>query len=234
MNGPGIYTANAAAMWQGVAAPIAAPDGVVGVAAPTETRYLACRRLAPAAIASLVETVTTAGRLVMEDPYGPAPVPHGGAVRVLRIPVMCRPPHPVTLICRQGVTVTAVTDARDLAAAERVIVNGFPQPHAQPWVAGRTLPPWVLELPGWRVWLARRDGVPAAAGYTFDDGAAVGVYCLATLPAHRSAGLGRAVMTAMLAAHPARTATLTATDAGVPLYTSLGFIPVATATWYIR
>jgi GNAT superfamily N-acetyltransferase len=132
------------------------------------------------------------------------------------------------------VKLTAVTDARGLAVAERIIVDGFPQPHAQPWVEGRTLPPRVLELPGWQVWLARREGVPAAAGYTFDDGAAVGVYWLATLSGHRSAGLGRAVLTAMLAAHPDRTATLVATDSGVPLYTSMGFTPVATATWYIR
>jgi len=47
-------------------------------------------------------------------------------------------------------------------------------------------------------------------------------------------GLGRAVLTTALAAYPKRTATLVATDSGVPLYTSLGFAPVAPITWYIR
>ena len=231
---PGLYIANAAAMWSGVATSITAPDGVLGVATAAETRYLACRRLAPAIVAALAGTVPSGGRLVVEDPYGPAVKLADGVVRVLWMPVMCRRPYPVTPAGRPGVTVTAVTDAGGLAVAERVIVEGFPQPHAQPWVAGRTLPPRVLRLPGWQVWLARRDSVPAAAGYTFDDGAAVGVYWMATLPGHRSAGLGRALLTAMLAAHPGRTATLVATDAGVPLYTSMGFTPVSTAAWYIR
>jgi GNAT superfamily N-acetyltransferase len=234
MDDPGIYTANAATMWSGVATSITAPDGVLGVATPTETRYLACRGLAPAVVAALTDTVAVSGRLVVEDPDSQAVSPVSGTVRVLRMPVMYRLPHPVTPVDRPGVTAAAVTDARGLAVAERVIVDGFPQPHAQPWVAGWTLPPRVLELPGWQVWLACRDGVPAAAGYTFNDGAACGVYWIATLPEHRSAGLGRAVLTAMLAAQPARTATLVATDSGAPLYTNMGFTPVATATRYIR
>jgi hypothetical protein len=189
-------------------------------------------------MAALADGVTGAaaagGRLVAEDPFGAEIRPTGAAVRVLRMPVMFRRPSPVTPVSRPGVTVTAVTGPDDLAAAERVIVDGFPQPHAQPWVAGRTLPPRVLDIPGWHVWLARRDGVPAAAGYTFDDGSAMGVYWMATLPEHRSGSLARAVLTAMLAAHPARTATLVATSSGAPLYTSMGFAPVSTATWYIR
>lgn len=40
-------------------------------------------------------------------------------------------------------------------------------------------------------------------------------------------------MTASLAAHPDRSATLVATPAGEPLYQSLGFVTVSTATWYM-
>ncbi|MGI5524273.1 GNAT family N-acetyltransferase [Micromonospora sp. CA-259024] len=125
-------------------------------------------------------------------------------------------------------------DLPGLEQAEQVIVNGFPLRHLQPITPGQALPPQVLQLPGWRVWLARRDGVPAAAGYTYDGGNAVGIYWLATLPEYRSAGLGRAVMNAMLAAHPDRIATLVATPAGLPLYQRLGFEPVSTAVWYLR
>lgn len=238
MGDPDSYAANAAARWSGVGASIAAPDGVLGVTTPTETRYLVCRRLASASVAELVASVpgsvTAGGRLVVEDPYGAKLEPTGVAVRVLRMPVMCRLSQPVTPVSPQGVTVTAVTGPDDLAAAEQVIVDGFPQPHAQPRVVGQTLPPHVLDIAGSQIWLARRDGAPAAAGLTFDDGSAVGVYSMATLPAHRSTGLGRAVLTAMLAAHPDRTATLVATDSGVPLYTSMGFTRVSTAAWYIR
>jgi predicted N-acetyltransferase YhbS len=94
------------------------------------------------------------------------------------------------------------------------------------------LPPWVLTTPGWRTWLAYRHGRPAAACCTYDDGAALGVYWLAALPEHRSAGLGRAIMCAALAASPGRPAALVATAVGVPLYSSLGFAAVAESAWY--
>ena len=90
----------------------------------------------------------------------------------------------------------------------------------------------MLTVPGWRAWLAYRGGEPAAACCTYDDGAALGVYWLATLPEHRSHGLGRAVMAAALAACPGRPAALTATAAGEPLYASLGFHAVSEAAWY--
>ena len=72
----------------------------------------------------------------------------------------------------------------------------------------------------------------AAACCTYDDGAALGVYWLAALPEHRSAGLGRAVMCAALTAGPGRPVVLVATAAGVPLYSSLGFATVSEAAWY--
>lgn len=150
MGDPDSYAANAAARWSGVGASIAAPDGVLGVTTPTETRYLVCRRLASASVAELVASVpgsvTAGGRLVVEDPYGAKLEPTGVAVRVLRMPVMCRLSQPVTPVSPQGVTVTAVTGPDDLAAAEQVIVDGFPQPHAQPRVVGQTLPPHVLDI----------------------------------------------------------------------------------------
>ena len=69
-------------------------------------------------------------------------------------------------------------------------------------------------------------------GRGYDDGAAIGVYWLATLPRHRRCGLGRAVMSAALSACPDRAAALVATAAGEPLYHSLGFQAVSTAAWY--
>jgi hypothetical protein len=54
------------------------------------------------------------------------------------------------------------------------------------------------------------------------------------LPEHRSAGLGRGIMTTAVAAYPSRVFALVATDAGRPLYESLGFRAVATVTWHIR
>ncbi|GIF08336.1 N-acetyltransferase [Actinoplanes siamensis] len=45
-------------------------------------------------------------------------------------------------------------------------------------------------------------------------------------------GLARALLNSAFAAHPGRGCTLVATEAGRPLYESLGFRAVATTTWY--
>ncbi|HEX5595718.1 MAG TPA: GNAT family N-acetyltransferase [Micromonosporaceae bacterium] len=231
---PEMYAANTVGMWSSLAPTIAAPDGALGVSAPGGSRYVIHRPLDTRAIAGLLGSLPTAGRVVVEDPYGAPPMPALEAMTTLRMPVMNRPPGSVTLVHRPDVTVIPVADTHTLADAERVIVEGFPLRYLQPWEPGQALPPQVLTLPAWRVWLACRYGEPAAAGYTYDDGVAVGVYFLATLPQHRFAGLGKAVMAAMLAAYPGRTATLVATEAGEPLYTRLGFSAVSTATWYVR
>jgi len=95
------------------------------------------------------------------------------------------------------------------------------------------LPAGVLGVPGWRTWLAYRGGVAAAAGYTFDDGVAAGLYLLATLPEHRGQGAAAALVGATLRAHPERAMTLTATAVGTPLYARLGFHTVSRALWWV-
>ncbi len=184
-------------------------------------------------LASLVDERPPAGRVVVEDPFGAQQMAVNGTTTVLRTPVMIRPPTELGPSGGRPGSVTVVTDSGMLAAAERVIVDGFPHRHLQPWVAGQALPPLVLQSPGWRVWLAHRHGEPAAACYAYNDGASIGASWLATLPGHRSAGLGRAVMTAVLSAYPGRTTALVATEAGLSLYSALGFAQVGTATWYI-
>jgi GNAT superfamily N-acetyltransferase len=169
-------------------------------------------------------------RVSLEDSFGTSEPPGIEGVLEKRMPVMDRPPGPVSVITAGDVT--KVGDAGELAEAEQVIVHGFPQRVHQPYVRGQALPSHLLDIPGWTAWLARRDGVPAAAGFSYDDGKAVGIYWLATLPEHRSHGLARAIMAKVLAAHPDRPATLVSTEAGEPLYRSLGFATVSTATWY--
>ena len=102
----------------------------------------------------------------------------------------------------------------------------------QPFQAECMLPPLVLTISGWQTWLAYHNGEPAAACCTFDDGAALSINWPATLPEHRSHGLGRAVMCAALGSCARRTAVLVATEAGGPLYSSLGFRTVTEAAWY--
>jgi ribosomal protein S18 acetylase RimI-like enzyme len=79
-----------------------------------------------------------------------------------------------------------------------------------------------------RMFLARTvpDGRPVGTGMAVLAGDAVGLYSIGTLADARGRGIGRAMtLTGMLAGWDAgcRTALLEATDAGYPLYISLGF-----------
>lgn len=241
MTGPGLYTRNALAMWSSLApwartVPGSTPGwALVSIPAQATTRVIA--GWPPPAdagpIAALLAGHRGPGRLVVEDIGGELPLPpppDGGTVD--RYPVMIRPPAQTAAAARAGIAVERVTAPAALARAEQVIVDGFPQRRLQPYRPGRSLPPLVLGLGGWAVWLARSDGEPAGACCSYDDGTAVGIYWVATLPRYRSRGVGRAVMAAALAASPGRPAVLVATAAGQPLYASLGFRPAATAAWY--
>lgn len=129
------------------------------------------------------------------------------------------------------VSAAEALDEEDLAAVERVVVEGFPILHRLPWQRGRQFPVGAV-VPGQRSWLACVDGRPAAACVTYDDGAAVGFYWVATLPEFRSLGAARAVVRAGLDGHPGRPATLTATLLGEPLYRRLGFTERGVARWW--
>jgi len=207
--------------------------GRVRVDLPASTRVI-LREPPDAAALAEISRMSPARSVLLEDVFAdPGSAALTPTSATLRMPVMNRPagafdaPPP-------AVRVIEVRDPDTLAEAERVMVDGFPFPRYQPWVRAQALPPRVLALPGWQVWLAYLGGAPAAAAYTYDDGHATGVYWLATLPEHRSRGLARAVLTAAIAARPDQEFTLVATEAGRPLYESLGFATVATATWHTR
>ena len=231
------YLENAARMWTALVPDARVTDGLLRAERPQGVRLIPQR---PADVPALLGAESPARAVVLEDVFaGPPAVPEAGppavpGAGVLRLPVMVRRPAPLRAALTPGVRVTEARDAEELAVAERTIVDGFPLRAYQPYERGSALPPRLLGLPGWRVWLAHRHERPAAAAYTYDDGTAVGVYWLATLPEHRSAGLGRAIMTTAVAAYPTRTFTLAATEAGRPLYESLGFRAAATATWHFR
>ena len=223
--GPERYTDNAVAMWRSRAQRFTDTADLFRADLPDTTRIIVRRPAAAVRLGDLPPVPVT-----VEDPFGRL-TPEPPATRTLRMPVMIRVPGGP--VAASPGHVRTVRTAADLADAERVIVDGFPLPRHQPWRRGAALPPAMLDLPGWRFWLAYHGGQPAAAAYTFDDGRVIGVYWLATLPEHRSSGLGRAVMTATIAGHPDRTLTLVATDAGVPLYRSMGFQTVSTAVWHV-
>jgi GNAT superfamily N-acetyltransferase len=237
VDGAELYAGNAAEMWASLA-PWSrllpgTPPGVAVIDLPAQRAGRILLRWRGAAGPSQLEALVTAagqrGRVVVEDSFGDLVLSLPGEVRVDRMPLMLRPAGDLGA---PGNGVVRVADPDALIQAERVIVDGFPRPALQPFRPGRMLPPEALSVPGWRTWLAYDEGEPGAACCTYDDGTALGVYWLATLPRHRSRGLGRAVMAAALGACPGRPAVLVATAAGAPLYASLGFSAVSEAAWY--
>lgn len=240
MTGPGVYARNATAMWTSLApwtrVMPATPPGLSAFEIPAQDAIRAIVREPPKddpeLVAALLAERAEHRRIVVEDPFGAAQFLASDDIMVFRLPVMYRAAAPVTPLTSQpGIEIAPVTDRDTLATAEQVIVDGYPQSSLQPYRPERLLPPLLLNVPGWQVWLARRGAEPAAACCTYDNGAVIGVYWLATMPGYRSRGLGRAVLTSALAARPGRPATLIATAAGEPLYSSLGFQTVATAGW---
>jgi GNAT superfamily N-acetyltransferase len=225
-----IYLRNAVAMWTARFPAAHLDDRLLRVDRPVATRVILLEPPDAATVAEIA-ALDSGGTVVVEDVFtSPDASPLFASARAMCMPVMNRPAGAPP--GEPAVPVVEVRDPAALADAERVMVDGFPFPKLQPWVRGQALPPQVLDLPGWRVWLAYRHGEPAAAAYTYDDGHATGLYWLATLPAHRSEGLGRAVLSAAIAARPDHEFTLVATEAGRALYESLGFTVRTMATWH--
>ena len=238
-----VHARNSAAMWEALAKGYGAlivGTEAVRIVAPSPYHALRAIVLDPTAnraatIAAIVDTVTGESgvpRRVVEDASGEMDLSaHGLAVR-FRMTVMSRPAGGVVPEAVPDVRVIAVTDERSLAEAEQILMTVFPPAGSPAQLRGRIQPARVLDLPGWRVWLAYRGGIPAGAAYTYHDGSSLGVYQVGTLPEHRGNGVARALMAAILKAYPADVVTLTATDQGRPLYDELGFEVTTRAIWW--
>jgi len=132
------------------------------------------------------------------------------------------------------------------AAADRIVVAGLADQfdYAAGLAAGFEAPPEIMApfsapevftIPGVVPYLAREDnGDVATVGLgVFTEGIA-GVFNIATPPAYRGRGYGRAVTSRIVAdgiARGAGLAYLLATEAGYPLYQSMGFRTVENMTY---
>ncbi|WP_326569558.1 GNAT family N-acetyltransferase [Amycolatopsis rhabdoformis] len=177
-------------------------------------------------VAELTELAKNAPVVLVEDAYGTVDMsPLGLTSR--QLPVMTRTGPGF------GVNAALRADTPDLlATVETVVVHGFPLERHQPAIRGEVFPPALLERAGVSTWLVTRDDEPAGACLVIDDGAAVGLYWVTTLPEKRSRGVGRSLMHTVLSEMDGRTVTLTAAKPGKPLYDSLGFTTVGMATWW--
>jgi GNAT superfamily N-acetyltransferase len=238
------HARNAATMWEALSKGYGAllvGTEEVRIVAPSPYHALRAIVIDPdtnrsATIGAIHETVLAESgraRRVVEDTSGVLDLSgHGLAIR-FRLTVMARAPKPRGIgYPMPGVRVVPVLEPCPLITAERILMTVFPPPRSVLDIEGRVQPPRVLDIPGWRVWLAYRDDVPAGAAYTFHDGTSLGVYQVATLPEHRGHGVARAIMGAILRAYPTDIVTLSATDQGRPLYAELDFVALSAAIWW--
>jgi len=160
--------------------------------------------------------------VVVEDPFQVLDLTELG-MTAGQLPVMAREPGPVP--AAEGVE--RVETAAELENAEDLIVHGFPLEEYQPYRAGSVFPAGLLR--GDTAFF-RKD--TQGACLTMAHGGVGGVYWVTTLPEHRSKGVGRALMHAVLRHFDDLPVTLTASRSGRPLYEKLGFTTLGDADWW--
>ncbi|MEV7036971.1 GNAT family N-acetyltransferase [Amycolatopsis sp. NPDC051061] len=158
--------------------------------------------------------------VVVEDPFRSLDLSETG-MTPRQLPVMVREPAPVP--DEPGVT-RAKTPA-ELRKAEDIIVHGFPLEEYQPLAPGKVFP---AGAQGQVFFLKGDQGACLAMAH----GGVAGVYWVTTMPEHRSKGVGRALMHAVLRHFEDRPVTLTASRSGKPLYDKLGFTTLGDADWW--
>ena len=157
-----------------------------------------------------------------------------GLTARMTIPLMLyRPPsdqqaRPARASAAAAVRVAGLADRADYAAA---LAAGFQAP---PEIMAPFSSPEAFTLPGAVPYLAREDGQVAAVGLgIFGEGIA-GIFNIATVPAYRGRGYGRAVSSRIGADGVARGADLAylqSSEDGYPLYESMGFRTAETWTY---
>lgn len=158
--------------------------------------------------------------------------PHGLRL-VGHPPLMFRAPSPATERPPADLDVRWVSDAGELADAERVLVDGYPMPELQPFTPGTVYAPPLLETTT-RVVVVYDDGVPIATAAAHSAHGVTLVEGVAVVPAARGKGAGAAVALAATTAFPDQGAVLIASDDGQPVYERLGYLRLERWTVWMR
>ncbi len=158
--------------------------------------------------------------VVVEDPFRSLDLTEIG-LTARQLPVMVREPAEVP----DEPGVTCIRTRAELVKAEDIVVHGFPLEEYQPLETGTVFPEQLLDQ---ACFLKDDQG----ACVTMAHGGVAGVYWLTTMPGHRSKGVGRALMHAVLRHFEDSPVTLTASRPGKPLYDKLGFTTLGDADWW--
>lgn len=148
-------------------------------------------------------------------------------------PFLFRAPGGPLPAAADDLSVREVTDAADLVAWERVVVDGYPMVGLQPWRPGCLFDVDVLSS-GMRLWLGSIGEEPVAACASY---VAHGVHVLAigvVLPHARGRGYWRTLLRTRLASYPDQPCGSLFSDMSRPGAQQHGFWPVSRFTLWIR
>ena len=143
-----------------------------------------------------------------------------------------------------GLRIEPVTDVAGLREFIQVLADEMDVPDGEPNPAAahhaallEAIPPTLAGEPVPLRYLGRIDGRPVATSRIAIAAGVAGLYAVATLPAWRSRGIGRAMTMAALEAARSiglRIGALQASDSGLPVYRRLGFRTVFDYEVYLR
>lgn len=144
-------------------------------------------------------------------------------------PLMVRPPG--TPLPQSSLRIVEATDSGTLAHFDDMMINGYPINEMR-FPTDRLTDERVLGGP-MHFYVGYEDERPVTCAASYVGEREVGIYMVATLPAMRGRGYGRAVTSSALAAAPHLPAVLQASGDGLLVYQRLGFAVVGDYTlWY--
>jgi hypothetical protein len=204
-----------------------------GAPFPFVNMVVARRPIADAAwpdrLARIRDAFPAGAPFVITAPFPTPDLTGAGFSRLGHPPFMVRPvgpaPDPVSI---DGLEIATVTDPSTLAAFEQTLIDAYP---AGP--AGSMFRPEILDVVGVTPWLATLDDEPVATAATHHAGGVNGVEMVACHPDVRGRRIGEAITWAATLTAPTHPGTLVASDAGRPVYTRMGFLPVTRFTLWV-
>jgi hypothetical protein len=143
------------------------------------------------------------------------------------------PPGAVATKRRPGVEVSRVGTERELAAAERVVIDGYPIPEAAGAPTGSLLVPSMVDS-GFGVWLGHLDGEAVGVGAELTEHGVVNLAMDATLPSARRRGVWRSLVAERTAFAPDLPAVAFTSDFSRPGFVAMGFMPITRFTLWLR
>lgn len=149
-------------------------------------------------------------------------------------PLMACPGSAVEAVPAEGVSVRRVETPEDHAGLVDVLAGAYSMP---PDSVERAVPLSLFESPSIEGWIADLDGQTLSSVTATWHGEVVGIWAMGTLPAAQRKGVGKALLSTVMAdccARGAQVFFLGATPAGQKLYSDLGYQTVFEAQIWVR